>query len=224
MTQYKIQFHSEQGQVVGEQIVDSDYVKIAQNTGFMERSLKAHITSAFVYNLKDELPQGDIAELGVYQGGMTKFLASCFPDRTVYAFDTFEGLPVEKYRNDLDRLLPGEFGHIDEQDVLKYLNDSNIVIRKGVFPKTVPDDTIYALVHLDADLYLSTYEGLNYFWPRMADNGFIILDDFDEQPTTPGVKQAFNEYFTRFGSKEITVDIIPVLDDFGIVAIKKGTI
>jgi|TARA_Y100000034_G_scaffold43496_3_gene53087 O-methyltransferase len=221
MTEYKIQFFdAKTHECVGEQTVDDNFVKIVKDTGFVNKSLKAHITCCFIYTLKDKLPEGSMAELGVYRGGVTKFLATLFPNRTVYAFDTFEGIPKSVLTLS-DNMSGGEFS--DVEDVFEYLNDPNIVIGRGLFPSTIDSaiakDVPFALVHLDADLYWSTLEGLRYFWPRMANGGIVILDDFEEQPTTPGVKKAFYDYF-----KDVLVpDIYPVLKDSGVVAIRKTT-
>jgi hypothetical protein len=34
---------------------------------------------------------GNVAELGVYQGGFAQYINQIFPDRKLYLFDTFEG-------------------------------------------------------------------------------------------------------------------------------------
>ena len=36
---------------------------------------------------------GDLAELGVYRGGVSRMLARRFPQLTVHLFDTFTGIP-----------------------------------------------------------------------------------------------------------------------------------
>lgn len=39
---------------------------------------------------------GNALEVGVYQGGSLSVIAKAMPHKTVYGFDTFSGLPVEK--------------------------------------------------------------------------------------------------------------------------------
>lgn len=214
---YKIQFEDENG-VAGETIVDDVFIKIMKETKFIERSLKAQITACFIYMLKDTLPKGDLAELGVYRGGITKFMSALFPDKTVYAFDTFEGMPEEMItdKDIVEVYPPGKFD--DVEDVLKYLDEPNIEIRKGLFPNTTQglEDKKFSFVHLDADLYESTMTGLEFFWPRMTKKGVIIFDDF-ECPNTPGVKLAFDDYFKN------SVLVQPLLKDRGVVMVRKTT-
>jgi hypothetical protein len=51
----------------------------------------------------------------------------------------------------------------------------------------------YSLVHLDVDLYKPTLNCLEYFGPRVADEGIIVMDDF-EAPTCPGIALAVRQY------------------------------
>jgi hypothetical protein len=46
-------------------------------------------------------------------------------------------------------------------------------------------------VHLDADLYRSALDSLNFFCPRLVDEGIILSDDYHAD----GVKRAFDEFF-----------------------------
>lgn len=213
---YKIQFEDANG-VAGETIVDDAFVKIMKETGFIKKSLKAQITACFIYMLKDQLPKGNMAELGVYRGGITRFIAELFPDSTVYAFDTFEGMPAEMITEKDGYIVPDMFQ--DVEDVLEYLDISNIVIRKGLFPNTTKglEDEKFSFVHLDADIYESTLAGLEFFWPRMVKKGVIIFDDFEFE-LTPGVKMAFNDYFGKNHPL-----IVPLLKDKHVMMIKKTT-
>lgn len=196
MEKYKIVFCGKiEDKPLGEAMIDEDFVKMSAKTDCCNRALKGRFTSCFIYEIKDELPEGNIAELGVYRGGITKFMASCFPERTVYAFDTFEGMPGEMIGGK-DHLGIKAKMFNDVVDVFEYLNDPNIEIKKGMFPSTITglEDETFALVHLDADLYESTLAGLEFFWPKMAEGGVIIFDDFVFSDT-PGVIRAFHEYF-----------------------------
>lgn len=50
----------------------------------------------------------------------------------------------------------------------------------------------FSFVHLDGDLYQTTADALDWFWPRMVPGGVIILDDVD-WPKCPGVNRALEE-------------------------------
>lgn len=145
---------------------------------------------------------GDLAELGVYRGGVSRLLAKAFPTRTVHLFDTFAGLPSDGHSAKHDLHQPGEFAS-DLDAVKEYLSDCpNVVYHAGLFPSTATGER-FALVHLDADLYASTLAGLEWFWPRLAVGGVLVLDDWKWQPC-PGVEAAVGEYFGTLPLNERT--------------------
>lgn len=135
---------------------------------------------------------GDLAELGVYRGGVARMLAMSEPRRTVHLFDTFTGMPAA---SECDGYKAGDFGDCSLMGVQEYLADCpNIVFHPGVFPKTAIDGQ-FAAVHLDADLFASTLAGLQWFWPRLSVGGVIILDDYDWH-LCRGVELAASEFFS----------------------------
>lgn len=222
MENYKIVFcGNTKEDKLGEAIINDSFIEMLAETDCENKAMKGRITSCFIYEMKDQLPKGSIAELGVYKGGVTKLMASLFPDRTVYAFDTFEGMPSGMVGNKDHPCVTDMFQDVD--NVLEYLDDSNIEIRKGLFPSTTMglEDEIFSFVHLDADIYESTLAGLQFFWPRLAVNGIVILDDF-EFGDTPGVKTAFDDYF---GKDHPLIKVLltdPITDCPHIISIKKG--
>ncbi|KPJ56640.1 hypothetical protein AMJ49_04400 [Parcubacteria bacterium DG_74_2] len=136
---------------------------------------------------------GDIAEVGVYKGGSAKLICEVKEDRVLYLFDTFEGLP-ETSKDDPPSHYKGRYNALLEnvqQYLVKY---KNVYFYKGVFPATA--DTVknktFSLVHLDVDLYKSTLDCLNFFYPRMSKGGIILLHDY---PNLFGVKKAVDEFF-----------------------------
>lgn len=137
---------------------------------------------------------GDLAELGVYRGGVGRLMAKRFPKRTVRLFDTFTGIPWDGYDPAKDRHRPGEFAcSLDE--VRAWLSDCpNVIFHPGLFPLTAAGER-FAMVHLDADLFASTRAGLKWFWPRLSVGGCLVLDDW-RWPMCPGVEQAVGQFFT----------------------------
>jgi O-methyltransferase len=141
---------------------------------------------------------GDIAEVGVYQGGVSKWLAQLAPDKRVYACDTFYGLPGCNVNYDIDKHRPGDF-YATFNEVFEYLDLPNIHIVDGIFPHcatSVMTSSKFSFVHIDVDLYLSTLDAIDFFWPRMVPGGIILSDDYD-WPECPGVRKAFEEMFTQ---------------------------
>ena len=135
-------------------------------------------------------PKGLIGEVGVFNGGFTSILSDNFLDTTIYAYDTFEGMPESCWKNGEYHVV-GEFK--PEVDVVRILNNrKNVVVRKGIFPDSIGDETGFWMVHLDVDFYLSTLNSLRVLKDRMAPGGAIFLDDWD-WAHCPGVRQAVEE-------------------------------
>jgi O-methyltransferase len=123
--------------------------------------------------LCEQAPDGAIVELGVYKGGSAAQLARVARGRALHLFDTFEGIP---FRGELDLFNEGAFRDVDEAAIRQALPEAHF--HKGVFPATLPDElTGIAFVHLDADQYQSTYDGIRTLWPRMLKGAILAFDD-----------------------------------------------
>lgn len=133
------------------------------------------------------------AEVGVYKGGSLKLMAEAYPDKTFVGFDTFQGLPKEKWtRNELHS--PGDFSDTSLGAVEQFINRGNVFLVQGLFPESATsyDKTKFAFVHIDTDFYLSVKEAIQFFYPKLTPGGIIVLDDFG-WPNCPGVEQALSE-------------------------------
>lgn len=135
---------------------------------------------------------GDMAELGVGNGGSAKVIASMAPEKTLHLFDTFRGIPE-------DDEIPG--GHkqgefaAEIKHLRAYLEGWRVTYNVGAFPHTagnLPPNAQFSFVHLDADTYQSTLAGIDYFWPRLVPGGVLVLDDY-EWSGCPGVTRAASE-------------------------------
>ena len=138
--------------------------------------------------------QGDIAEVGVFKGGTAKIICEAKNDKYLHLFDTFEGLPELSEQDDKQLFQKGGYAcGLDR--VKEYLQGySNILFYKGVFPSTglSVKNRHFSFVHLDVDLYQSTKDALNFFYPLMARGGVIISHDYSH---SQGVRNAFAEFF-----------------------------
>ncbi len=153
------------------------------------------------------LPHGDVAQVGVYKGGTAKMIAYCFSktSKKFFLFDTFEGLPAlsekDKRETDVTRKVSVEgtvkqFGDVHLEDVREYFADcQNVEFKKGLFPETARglEGRKFCFVYLDADLYQSTKDGLEFFYPKMVPGGVIMLDDY-RTSNWPGVEKAVREF------------------------------
>jgi GT2 family glycosyltransferase/MoaA/NifB/PqqE/SkfB family radical SAM enzyme/glycosyltransferase involved in cell wall biosynthesis len=140
-----------------------------------------------------------VAECGVYRGGSLRLLARALPDKTVWGFDTFAGMPAEMVR-DFDTHRAGDFGDTSYDQVAAFLRDlNNVRLVQGVFPESfaqVPPDEKFCLVHLDCDQYDSYHAALDFFLPRLVEGGFIVIDDYTH---CEGARRAIDERFPRVG-------------------------
>lgn len=138
---------------------------------------------------------GQIAEVGVYQGGTVLALAMAHPDKTVYAYDTFTGMP---FGDRIDVHKTGEFDNCSAESLRVQAAEHglvNVAIRPGIFASSAIHEKHkqFCFVHLDGDQYRSTRDGLAFFYPRMTPGGIIALDDYT-WPYCPGVEQAVREF------------------------------
>ncbi|MDD5071978.1 MAG: macrocin O-methyltransferase [Patescibacteria group bacterium] len=149
---------------------------------------------------------GEVAEVGVYKGGSAKILCETKGNKKLYLFDTFEGIPKKEITKG-DLVKPNWLNETSLEGVKEYLKDyQNIFLYKGLFPETAKDisNKLFCFVHLDADTYKGTLEGLKFFWPKMVKGGRIVVHDYNNK-TLPGVKKAFKEFFKD--NPELIIDI-----------------
>jgi O-methyltransferase len=164
--------------------------------------------------------EGDIAELGVYKGYTAKLLHYYMPERKLHLFDTFEGFTdrsviAEEENTGLARS-GSDFADTSLKHVKDYIDqkNSNVLYYKGYFPETIPKDfneLRFAFIHLDADLYEPTMEGLKFFYPRMSQTGMIVIHDYN---AWPGARKAVDDFFSD--KSELP---IPIPDKSGSVLI-----
>jgi O-methyltransferase len=159
---------------------------------------------------------GDIAEVGVYKGGSAYLLAKYSKGRRLFLFDTFEGLPGKsdgRREGGLIEPSKGWLSDVSVQEVESYILCSgipsqNLVIKKGLFPKTTVgiEGAKYSLVHLDSDLYDTTKDGLEYFYPRLEVGGRIIFHDYN-CCGCPGVRKAVDEFVSAHSLKSLLIEV-----------------
>ncbi|HVY81107.1 MAG TPA: TylF/MycF/NovP-related O-methyltransferase [Steroidobacteraceae bacterium] len=135
---------------------------------------------------------GLVCEFGVYRGGSINLLAECLPQRPIYGFDSFEGLPIPWRTGYLD-------GSFDTNGALPEVKP-NVQLIKGWFADTLPGflsehSEPVALVHIDCDLYASTRTVLDALSERMRE-GTVLL--FDEYFNYPGWQQHEHRAFREF--------------------------
>lgn len=143
-----------------------------------------------------------IAEVGVYKGGTSYFMASVIDEidlkpASLCCFDTFEGHPNEDIRSQFDAAHSARmFGDTDFNAVQSYLSKfKNVMLYQGRFQDTCNqiESFKFHLVHLDVDIYEPMSFALDFFDQRLVVNGSIVVDDYGFL-TCPGVKRAVTEF------------------------------
>ena len=138
---------------------------------------------------------GDLAEVGVYQGGSAKLICEVKGGKDLHLFDTFGGLPQPGER-DSKWFASGQFA-ASLDSVREYLKGyGNVHYYKGLFPQTAEgvNDRRFCFANIDADLYQPTRAALEFFWPRLVPGGVLIAHDYGET-ASEGVTLAVREYF-----------------------------
>jgi hypothetical protein len=136
---------------------------------------------------------GDYAEVGVYKGATAKLICEAKGDKTLHLFDTFEGLPQH---DEVDRRFSENMFSTSFDKVRGRLSGYHGVrFYKGLFPQTAAPvgDARFAFVHLDVDLYQSTKDALEFFYPRLVPGGILLTHDY---PSADGVCKAFSDFLS----------------------------
>jgi len=154
--------------------------------------------------LNDYEQNAAVAEGGVYEGSFAKWLNTCFPNRTLHLFDTFEGFDqrdvIIESENGFSEARAGHLSRTSEELVLGKMPYPELCrIHKGYFPDTLEGVTDrFCFVNLDFDLYNPTYAGLCFFKEKMVHNGVILVHDYFS-PDYKGVKAAVDRFITECG-------------------------
>lgn len=163
---------------------------------------------------------GDLVECGVWKGGSVMMMALVMrflgvTDRTIHLFDTFAGM-TSPTSVDVD------LGGRTADDQLAYYNNADnpwgavcpmdqvranlkrtgypmdrFVFVEGDVATTIPERAPgqISLLRLDTDWYESTRHELVHLFPRVAERGVLIIDDYGYWS---GARKAVDEYFAAY--------------------------
>lgn len=143
------------------------------------------------------VPDGLYIEFGVYTGASINFIAAVLPDKIIYGFDSFEGLP-EIWRTDFDK------GAFSRNGILPQVNE-NVRLVKGWFNETLPEfvrshPQKCAFIHVDCDLYSSTKTIFGALKNQIGSGTVIAFDEYFNYPNwQKGEYKAFQEFVTETG-------------------------
>lgn len=150
---------------------------------------------------------GNWAECGVFKGSTSLVMAEYNKrynllknDCAIHLFDSFEGLSNPGDADAGTSMNKGDY-YGGEKEVKNNLSAYDyFVYHKGWIPERFPDvsDMKFAFVHIDVDFYEPVRDSLDFFIPRMAPGGIIVLDDYGCEDT-PGALQATDEMAEKYG-------------------------
>ncbi len=176
---------------------------------------------------------GDFVELGCYRGDTSVLLGKMLQNstknceylvenlcKTLWIYDSFAGLP-EKTTEDSSgagqNFQKGEL-LVTKREIVEKLRKhglkitnhpdptvSSIIIKKAWFDELqstdLPDRIAFAF--LDGDLYSSIKTSLQLVIPRLADQGIIIVHDYNN-PELPGSARAVDEFLRSHPEYHLT--------------------
>lgn len=149
--------------------------------------------------LLEQQVAGAFAELGVYRGLTARLIHHYAPERMLHLFDTFAGFTDRSSVEELSALghSTQAFSDTSLEAARQFVGEpaGTVAFHKGFFPESIPTalhEETFAFVHLDADLYAPTLSGLQFFYPRLARRGILLIHDYN---AWPGARRAVDEFF-----------------------------
>lgn len=166
--------------------------------------------------------KGDLVECGVAAGAQIgafqQALHDCNSIRKIWAFDSYEGIPLAGEYDTLqagigeithDKYLPIEQRLVTSGITAHSLKDvksnfskwqlpiDNIEFVEGWFQHTLPKNSEkikeIAILRLDGDLHESTIVCLEHLYPKVSIGGVVIIDDY----ALDGCRIALEQYFEK---------------------------
>lgn len=159
---------------------------------------------------------GDIAECGCFKGHSSFIIASLLEksgvEKSFFVFDSFEGGLSDRGEKDVHKNLQMSHDQVvseknsfssSVEQVAEVLDDFPFV---ELFEGWIPDrfgeveDRIFCAVHIDVDLFQPTKDCVEFFYPKLADGGVMIFDDFG-LTQFPGAETAIKQCLSQFEYK-----------------------
>ncbi len=125
------------------------------------------------------IEDGLYLEFGVFKGHSIRYLASKLPNKIIYGFDSFEGLP-EAWAHHAK-------GAFTREGKLPKVQD-NVRLIKGYFENSIPNwvnanQGNIAFMHIDCDLKSSTQTIFERLADRIVPGTVIVFDDYFNFPS-----------------------------------------
>lgn len=152
----------------------ADYAQVQMRDAIIfEDPTKKHFYQYLQKKIFSE--NGLIAEFGVHKGYSTNIIADLFPNKTIYAFDSFKGLPEDWSGTQFaqDHFLVDELPKLSE----------NVELVIGWFEDTLEaflenHKDPMAFINIDCDIYRSTKTVLDSLTGRIVSGTVIVFDEY----------------------------------------------
>lgn len=163
---------------------------------------EVEVVSRELNNVLQKGVDGDVVELGCYVGTTSVFLAERLKTtgRTLYLYDSFEGLPPKTQQDESPAGLQFKTGELlaTKKQLIKNLKQANVpmpVIKKGWFSDLTATDMPQKIcfAFLDGDYYHSVRDSLMLIWNQLAPHATIVVDDYANE-ALPGAAKAVDEW------------------------------
>jgi O-methyltransferase len=153
--------------------------------------------------------EGELAELGVYQGDTARIIHLMNPEKQLHLFDTFSGFistDLEKEKGEAATYTPQHFADTSLQKVKMKLGQSkNIFFYPGKFSEqsSKASKIKFCFVSIDVDLAQPTDEGLHFFYERLVPGGVIIVHDYN--PKWPALMEAVDNFVRQIPENPVII-------------------
>jgi O-methyltransferase len=153
---------------------------------------------------------GDIAEVGVGEGGTASVLNHHFADRKLLLFDTFTGFDARDLAGNRELGLEGApypLTPMPAERVLAALaRPEQAEVHPGWFPASAVglEDRRFALAHVDVGLYRPTLAALRWFSGRVSHRGYILVADYEHRSAV-GVGRAVRQHAEETGTAYVVL-------------------
>lgn len=173
---------------------------LAKNYSMISEIRINNFLSSIDYIIANNI-NGCIVECGVWKGGAIcsakRYIKNLNINKNVYAFDSFEGLPIPddntdfllstnqkasqicNTKNDINNNCYCNVDTFKKTMRAFNLDDNDIIIKKGWFENTcVNFNENISILRFDGDWYKSTNDVLNNLYDKITPGGVIIFDDY----------------------------------------------
>jgi hypothetical protein len=137
----------------------------------------------------------------VNRGGLSRCIATYInlaqQKRTLYLFDTFEGIPKEATSAPVqNRKEYGDCYSIARENFAAFPNARLV---QGRVPESLSQVEIDKVCYLSIDMNNPDPEiaAAEHFWPKLVSGGVVLLDDYAYSPAYKAQREAFDGFSRR---------------------------